>query len=395
MKQHMVMAGDGPFLPEEIIRNILKRLPAKSLIRFRRVCKQWRNLFKTPSFIEEHLNHTSHQNPSLLLQRNDLWLLNRDMQLDKVDNATLIDSSNTFRVVGSSNGLLCVWVDHYIISPSLLLWNPATREVRQVPPSITGADSPFSIGFGFSPIVNDYKIVVTYDSVCPYEVLLVVVYSLSSGSWKEVEYGIEGVGLCSESITVNGAMFWFGFGRKQDTDTYYEVIVSFDIANEVFALISIPAWSTSISRSGFTVYENKLAVLSFPAIQDSESWIELWVMEDVTGASWSKKYSSCLFPCLARPVTIWRNQIVCDGIVVCENERQEWNHEQKISLINITTNELRTFDISKCGDVNGGKKILQPNGMPFIESASMGYVTVINQPYYTNLVKRSSLVRCW
>ncbi|XP_054776359.1 putative F-box protein At2g16220 isoform X3 [Prosopis cineraria] len=320
MKQHMVMAGDGPFLPEEIIRNILKRLPAKSLIRFRRVCKQWRNLFKTPSFIEEHLNHTSHQNPSLLLQRNDLWLLNRDMQLDKVDNATLIDSSNTFRVVGSSNGLLCVWVDHYIISPSLLLWNPATREVRQVPPSIT-------------------------------------VYSLSSGSWKEVEYGIEGVGLCSESITVNGAMFWFGFGRKQDTDTYYEVIVSFDIANEVFALISIPAWSTSISRSGFTVYENKLAVLSFPAIQDSESWIELWVMEDVTGASWSKKYSSCLFPCLARPVTIWRNQIVCDGIVVCENERQEWNHEQKISLINITTNELRTFDISKCGDVNGGAAI--------------------------------------
>ncbi|XP_054789785.1 F-box/kelch-repeat protein At3g06240-like [Prosopis cineraria] len=339
------MAEGIPFLPEEIIRDILIRLPTKSLIRFRCVCKRWRNLFKTPSFVQEHLNHTS-QNPSLLLQRNDLWLLDREMRLKKVDNAPLIDSSNTFRVVGSSNGLLLVGICNRF--PCFLVWNPATREVRPVSSiTVQSEDShrPRSAGFGFSPILNDYKIVVPYDSSYPFDVLVVVVYSLRSGSWKKAEYGIKNVSFSSESITVNGSMFWSGLAWKQDTDTYDVVVLSFDLANEVFTFIPTPDWNTS--SISFAAYENKLAVLSSPALQDVG---ELWVMEDGTGLSWAKKYSYYLLPRLVRPVTIWRNQMVCADIVIREDEHQEWNHEQKISLINITTNESKTFDISKCGN---------------------------------------------
>ena len=103
-------------------------------------------------------------------------------------------------------------------------------------------------------------------------------------------------------------MFWPAFGRIPDTDTFYFAAVSFDIANEVFTLIPTPTsdWSTSTSR--LTMYENKLAVLSCFATQDSESLIELWVMEDGLGASWAKIYSSCLIPRVVRPVmTIWMN----------------------------------------------------------------------------------------
>ncbi|XP_054779496.1 F-box/kelch-repeat protein At3g06240-like [Prosopis cineraria] len=339
-----VMAEDMPFLPEEIIRDILIRLPAKSLIRFRCVCKQWRNLFKTPSFIQEHLNHTS-QNPSLLLQPKDLWLLDCEMQLKKVDNAPLIDSSNTFRVVGSSNGLLLVGICNRF--PCFLLWNPATREVRPVPSvTVLSEDSPRNAGFGFSPILNDYKIVVPYDSSYLYDVLPVAVYSLRSGSWKKVECGIKNIGIRSGSITVNGSMYWFGFLWKENTGNYNDGIVSFDIANEVFKWIPIPDWSTSFTS--LTVHENKLAVLSSPFTEDLS---ELWVMEDGTGVSWAKKYSNHLFPSLVRPVAMWRNQIVYDFIIT-ENEHpdQEPIVEEKVALLNISTNQLKTFDISKCED---------------------------------------------
>ncbi|KAI9126957.1 hypothetical protein K1719_001516 [Acacia pycnantha] len=354
MKQ-IAMAGDLPFLPEEIIRNILIRLPVKSLIRLGCVCKRWKNLIiRTPSFISDHLHYSStHQNPSLLLQRRyGIWLLDSKMELHEVENVPFIDSSTTFRIVGSSNGLLCIKVDrYYVFSPSLLLWNPATREVRQLPPIRKVLPLPldaqlfFDAGFGFSPIDNDYKIVVIYFD-CPLTELRVVAYSLSSESWKEVEFGIENVALFVGSVTVGGAMFWLGFSWKDSTiDSFYDVIVSFDIANEVFTLITLDC---SIPRPTLSVYENKLAMLCLSEMEDSESLIELWVMEDGSGASWAKKFSSCLIPSVVRPVmTIWMNQIVCDA-----SERERY-HEAKITLLNISTNELKAFNISKCGGSNG------------------------------------------
>ncbi|KAI9112231.1 hypothetical protein K1719_016754 [Acacia pycnantha] len=321
MKQ-IEVAGDMLFLPEGIIREILMRLPMKP---------------------------------------------------QKVNITPVIGSANTFRIVGSSNGLLCVSVYRYSeFYPFLLLWNPSTREVRQLPPNTPntkgadlpfqfppykrGVNLPFSIGFGFSPVVNDYKVVITYydmdvinfDSAFPFAVLHVVVYSLSSGSWKKVEFGMKTVLLGEESVTVNGIMFWSGFGRNPDTHTFYSATVSFDIANEVFTLIPTPTPDRSTSTSRLTMYENKLAVLSFFTTQDSESLIELWVMEDGSGASWAKKYSSCLIPGVVRPVmTIWKNQIVCDG-----GEKEHYK-ERKITLLNISTNELKAFNISKYGRGKG------------------------------------------
>ncbi|XP_054789767.1 putative F-box protein At3g16820 [Prosopis cineraria] len=89
--------GDAPSLPEDIIRNILKRLPVKSLMRFQCVCKHWRNLFKSPSFIVDHLHHSTLQNPYLLSQLHgwdapsNLYLLDSDMQVREFQDPPLLD----------------------------------------------------------------------------------------------------------------------------------------------------------------------------------------------------------------------------------------------------------------------------------------------------------------
>ena len=54
------------FIPQEIINNILIRLPVKSLLRFQCVCKHWKTLIKNPSFISHHLHFSILQNPSLI-----------------------------------------------------------------------------------------------------------------------------------------------------------------------------------------------------------------------------------------------------------------------------------------------------------------------------------------
>ncbi|XP_028760807.1 putative F-box protein At4g38870 [Neltuma alba] len=290
------MEGNNAYLPHEIIINILKRLPVKSLIRFQCVCKNWKSLLKDALFIADHLHHSSHR-PSLLLPRCynyrrqlHLYSFNCDYRFCKFDTSSLIDylSSLTtnvdpylFRIAGSSNGLLCVLILDYSLSPhKLLVWNPATKEVREVPTRTLDFKSPdrFSIGFGFSTIANDYKIVNISVSNKNRDyrghVDRAEVYSLGTGLWKEVEFGslLEGTRLYCGSSTGDGIVFWVG--QKQSDGSL--MIVSFDLTMEEFRFIPMPPLEPMLTTIP-TFYENKPAIISYHKRGTSESGvIHLW-----------------------------------------------------------------------------------------------------------------------
>ncbi|KAI9127435.1 hypothetical protein K1719_001994 [Acacia pycnantha] len=369
----MAIRCDSPFLPMEIIINILKRLPVKSLLRFQSVCKELKNLFKTPYFITEHYNHSAHKNPLLISsafscnpRRSSLCLLRYNMESLEIESIPAMFSlRRSWGIIGSCNGLLCVMLGYNDdgAPPSFLLLNPATREVKQVPrPTINeGSYGVFGWGFGFSPLVRDYKIVrihtpkftrvqINFNNVW---VQMVEVYSLRTGSWKEVECGlIRSLGLRSKPITTNGAIFWLAFDFE-DKD-YHSMILSFDLAVEVFTLIPLPS-STYDTRSYvihstvLDVYENKVAMLHRYHVNTS-SFIDLWVLEEVSGVHgrswcWNKKYSIGPTSSLLQPKCIWRNEIVCRDFEV------EWNrmlgNKSTFYVFNLTTdNELKKFHIS-------------------------------------------------
>ncbi|XP_054776830.1 putative F-box/kelch-repeat protein At1g12170 [Prosopis cineraria] len=360
--------GDDPVLPQDIITNILVRLPVKSLIRFQCVCKPWKNLFKSSSFIAEHLQHSSLQNLCLLLEdfgKYDpfqICLLDREMKVVQVPNDPFTNSMRwCVWTIDSCNGLLCVGMATFPRSLSLLVWNPATRETRPVLRAVNySEDEYFCVGFGFSPTLDDYKIVKVRVSEIDYLVNQVEVYSLSTGSWREVEFGnLDGVAIHSDGFTTNGAIFWIGLklGVEEDEDDI-NFIVSFDIAMELFTLIPTPPSPFSVRTTSFpkylTAYENKLAVLSDTLSGDSRSsLIHLWVMEEGTGTnrerwSWTKKYTSNPYPDLFLiPITIWRNEIVCNVRSIDQVEDEVENDERKIVMFNLTTNEIKTHDIRK------------------------------------------------
>ncbi|XP_054778132.1 F-box/LRR-repeat/kelch-repeat protein At2g27520-like [Prosopis cineraria] len=226
----MAVGGDNPFLPPEMIIEILKRLPVKSLIRFQSVCKYWKNLFKTPYFIAKHYHYFAHQNPLLIFHAfgcnhrfAPLSLLRYKMDNLEVQRMPAMDSLTLVcGIIGSCNGLLCVLLDYneYGSPPSLLLLNPVTRETRKVPRTThdDGSYGVFGWGFGFSPVDKDYRIVRIHNAkFYIYNIQIkfdnfyvggVEVYSLRTGSWKEVEFGvIKSVRLQSKLVTANGLFF--------------------------------------------------------------------------------------------------------------------------------------------------------------------------------------------
>ncbi|XP_028796187.1 uncharacterized protein LOC114751686 [Neltuma alba] len=235
------------------------------------------------------------------------------------------------KIIDSSNGLLCFKIVDDVSSPlSLLLWNLATREIRQVPRSVNNFKCDCLCGFGFRRIVNDYKIVKLHVNKSQ-NVNGVEGYSLGSGSWKEVEFeNLQGVSVThgGEAVTANGVMYWLGISH---------MILSFDLAIEVFSLIAKPLLFISL-LSTLSIFENKLALLFL----SSAYFIELWVMEECTSGisrgkwKWTKTHSIGPFPRLLRPVTIWRNEVVWHDVVMPRLEAETGE----------LTNILYVFDLT-------------------------------------------------
>ncbi|XP_009621491.1 putative F-box protein At1g47790 [Nicotiana tomentosiformis] len=129
------------YFPREIISNILSRLPVKILLRFRCVCKQWRNLISMPNFIAAHFRHSSalqRSGSSILIHTchyetsgHALSLYNRrDESFVELDNPYPCFFPNMF-IAGLVNGIVCLF--QKASGDVFTLWNPAMRQYRMVP----------------------------------------------------------------------------------------------------------------------------------------------------------------------------------------------------------------------------------------------------------------------
>ncbi|KAI9119570.1 hypothetical protein K1719_009446 [Acacia pycnantha] len=157
------------------------------------MCKLWKNLIKSLSFIEAHLHYSSDQSPFLVCPGNhdvngcrSICLIAK--LIFKLESATVLGGD---KIIGSSYGLLCYPRFFGLRFPAFLfLRNLATRETIPVPKPIDNfkGNCFYNYGFGFSPIVNDYKIVKIHFSHLFLKVNGMEVYSLGSRSWKKVEF---------------------------------------------------------------------------------------------------------------------------------------------------------------------------------------------------------------
>ncbi|KAL6220227.1 hypothetical protein ACLB2K_007983 [Fragaria x ananassa] len=149
----------GKHIPEDIIVDILSRLPIKSLIRGRCVSKRWGSIVSDPQFAKVQFKVASQQKPS-----SRRLLLCNVYQTESIDLETRLCSGANFwgskltlpfkkpkyndkRALGSCDGLVCLST---ITSTELYIWNPSTGFLHKLPnPEFSGKmDYVFYSGFG-------------------------------------------------------------------------------------------------------------------------------------------------------------------------------------------------------------------------------------------------------
>ncbi|BFG29522.1 hypothetical protein CerSpe_157960 [Prunus speciosa] len=304
--------------PDEIIDKILVRLDPKSLIKFSAVCKSWRSLIKSPTFIHTHLSRTiqpNNQNDSHLLLLVSTKADTGMIYSFRWDNpefseyTRLIDrfadneerSAWYLNVVGTCNGLVCLSLGYN----KLRIWNPSVRRFVILPSPISEYIARYA--FGYDSRNNDYKVLRTVNLPGQTECYQAEIWSLARGSWKSLGVGSTGRGFLSELIQqpalVNDAVHWVQLNTTKGENG----IMWFDMVSESFGETRVPQCVTKMLMLTFR-HEENLALLTWDSASEYHPCsYDIWVMKEYgVQESWTKLFSARHKEFIIRPLC-WRN----------------------------------------------------------------------------------------
>ncbi|PRQ48525.1 putative F-box domain-containing protein [Rosa chinensis] len=392
---------------EEIVEQILSRLPPKSLMRFKCVCTLWWNLIQSPSFVAKHLSNSLRASSSVSIlckhtvekkvENNDhaetgddvetllssLYLCN---EIDDLVAEVLrvpppmnqISRSSDLRIAGHCDGITCL---KFFVG-NVVLCNPAIKEFKLLPKSCLLLPSDNDeyldlelryytefLGFGYDRKGKDYKVVrfVVYEESCYW--FRAEVYTLGSNSWREVEteYTYREFfvmsGYCDQQMFFEGIYYWQVCGQVG------ECILSFDMGDEIFNVISIP-WEEMPDEYHVRLgkWKESIALISCPTVTVVPQSFDIWVMNNsgnVKG-SWTK----CLtigpmegveIPLLYAPLVFWKSDellmVAEDGSVVSYNLEKQTVKYLPIHFVGDYFHTQAVVYVNSTVSINGGNKL--------------------------------------
>jgi F-box interacting protein len=290
-------------LPQDVITDILTRLPIKSLMRFKCVNKPWRNFVRSSAFGTLHFRRNKDK-PMSYISMSDtrMQLLTEDGKHNGYLHRSFMPESNKYGrlprgyIIGSSsNGLVCVKKGY---ACNFTIWNPATRESRYIQESREfrhGCNKRF--GFDVRPC-GDYRVVVIQFR----DAGLVKVHKFSKNStyWKEIsEDGVGPVPAMELAyptvVCLDGSMYWTMYKNKDEVDVCLD-LACFDMWEEKYRLISGPPCLSARGGRLGVFYGTSLGFFFFGEVGGT---LDGWIMNCHDG-SWSKHFS--VVPYLKMPV---------------------------------------------------------------------------------------------
>lgn len=259
-------------LPMNLIYEILSRLPPKTIICCKCVCKTFLKILTDPYFSEINLIKAPNVCASLILQHSPSSCAFHFVYMQDLEETSAAATCNDDRpfncrrisrpcealtvrstrfelshrkvtLVGSCNGLLCLyhapWPSFYYIC------NPVLGEVMVVPNRISEKqiyNYPNYSGFGFCPKTKRYKVIslMRIPSVEPEAGLLsckteAEIYTLGTESWRKIGDAPLPLSKGSFDSFLNGILHWI-----IDGFTAFNLISSFDFAIEQFGYVPGP-----------------------------------------------------------------------------------------------------------------------------------------------------------
>ncbi|XP_058759174.1 F-box/kelch-repeat protein At3g23880-like [Vicia villosa] len=283
------------YLPHELILQILLRLPVKSLIRFKCVCKLWFSLISYDS----HFANSHFQLTTVIHTRRILFISTSTSQIRSIDfEASLDDTASLninfmlpqsyldLQIKGSCRGFLVLWC-----SSNIYLWNPSTGVHKQIPfpPFGSNLDATYFYGFGYDQSTDDYLVVsMSDDSNSANFYSHLEFFSLRANTWKEIECTtgthFPYMNACDDprvGSLFNDAIHWLAFRN----DIPMNVIVAFHLLERKLFDIHLPDdFDHEPTDCELWVFRE---FLSLRAMEDDI--VEVWVMKEYNvHSSWIK-----------------------------------------------------------------------------------------------------------
>ncbi|KAB1224761.1 hypothetical protein CJ030_MR1G028611 [Morella rubra] len=280
-------------LPDDVIVEILLRLPIKYVAQFRCASKQWRSLISDRRFARSHFLRASGHTQRLLLS-NTFGLGSIDIHEPFGDGLAVREVNFPFqqpgrliRIVGSCDGLVCLSlfpnIDFYI-------WNPCTGDHTRLPDlNISLPNCKIYIhGFGYDSCTDDYKLLVAAYIKPETQV---EVFSMRRNSWKRIQ-GLDNPidSYATAGILCNGALHW-----QPDWADQRRTITAFDLAQEKFRQLPMPMpmeQHVAVYLGNLRNVEGHLCLTGYTALD-----IWLWKMKEYgVQESWAPMFRiACLY----------------------------------------------------------------------------------------------------
>ncbi|AES79465.1 F-box protein interaction domain protein [Medicago truncatula] len=339
-----------PTLPFDLVLEILYRLPVKSLMQFKCVCKSWKSFISHPKFAKKHFCVSTkthhlffHCKPkgsfeyiikafplSTIFTKKVTPTATTTQQLDyPLSNPNCL---NCDRIRGSCHGILCI----VLYTGYVILWNPSIRKFTKLP--------------SLEILWNN---VVAFSSTYHNGVSDVQTHVHTSGTnfWRRIQN-------CPRNLYKESGKFVGGTLYLLPYD--HLSIVSLDLEKESYQELFLPDYrSTYVFRKSLCVLKDCLCILSSHIGCSSEVWL---MKEYINSESWTK---------------LFHVPPLIEGVGSVIYERALYVYENDLVLLVVYNSRDGTFKSLKIKKQHGGSKWM----IPEVFQESLIYVMLCNMGF--------------
>ncbi|XP_056858451.1 jacalin-related lectin 38-like, partial [Raphanus sativus] len=210
-------------LPWELEEKILSLTTAKSLTRFRSVCKRWNTLFKDELFVNDHLSRSRPQ--FILLVESKICIVDVNLDGQSIEVHDLPQFDPGYGVLCDTKVECCDGLLMFSTTRGTGICNPWLRLIRW---NESILDKPSGIGYDNSTPDKQYKI---FSSCSSYTTTLHAnIIEIGSDASKSKTYEFAMEFYSRSSVSLNGTLYWIAYSRV----CYEHCIQTFEFSTERF-----------------------------------------------------------------------------------------------------------------------------------------------------------------
>ncbi|CAN8314129.1 unnamed protein product [Cochlearia groenlandica] len=319
-------------IPDDLLEEILHRLPLRYLVRCKSVSKRWNSLIESNHLAEKHTRlrqkkYGAQEINNITVEWSDTGGF--DIKYNKPNGLVATNgesSEELIRVAGSCNGLVCV---HDLVYVYLL--NPLTRVTRTLTPPLgtkfvltPPGDTKLSVGFGRDIVRGTYKVVAMY-SFDNGNIVKTLVFDLSTSKWRRRYKTAGSMPLSCDIIVpernpvfVNGSLFWL-LARDHS-----EILVM-DLHTEKFRTVRQPnEVVASLGHLYMWYHEDRLCLSNF------RQGFDVWVLVQGKGSERWKRMRFGSIDAVLPPFRL--NNTWFSPSLVCPYQLSSYSSRQRHSI---------------------------------------------------------------